>query len=116
MEREKFPHQRPVADVAVYERVPGITLQRRKIGGITGVGQLVQIDNRLTARGKGVENEIRADKPGATGNEQHKRYSTCSAAMTSSGVSASMQRGRGHSASVRLHRLTQGTSRLNRLR
>src|SRR4029078_7391534 len=66
--------------------------------------------------GDHVENEVGANESRAAGYEQHGRYSTWRAAMTCSGVMASMQRARGHSTAVLLQRLIQETSRLNTCR
>ena len=41
--------------------------------GVAGVGEGVEIDDRLVACGQPVEDEIRADEAGAAGDEDHVR-------------------------------------------
>jgi hypothetical protein len=69
--RQKIAQQRAIADVALDEKVPRIRGERVEIADVAGVRQLVEIDDRLSGRGKRRENEVRADESGPAGDEQH---------------------------------------------
>lgn len=58
-----------VADVAVHENMPRIIGQRGEILGITGVGEFVQIDNRIPGPTTG-KDVTGADEAGTAGNKE----------------------------------------------
>ena len=58
-----------VADVSVHENVVRALMQRGKVFQISGVGQLVQIDNGITRCATG-KNVAGADESGSSGHEQ----------------------------------------------
>jgi len=63
--REQPPHEPAVADVAAHEAVTRVVPERRQVGEIAGVGELVQVDDRLARRRERGQHEIRADEAGA---------------------------------------------------
>lgn len=60
--RQQAGHQVGIADVAVHEQVARIAGQRGQVVQVAGVGELVEVDDRLVAAGQPVENEIGADE------------------------------------------------------
>jgi hypothetical protein len=48
-----------------------VALQRGQVGAVAGVGQLVEVDDGLIARGQPVEHEVAADEAGAAGDKNH---------------------------------------------
>ncbi|CAM5367949.1 hypothetical protein RLIN73S_00790 [Rhodanobacter lindaniclasticus] len=66
---QQLRHQRAVADVALYENVTRITLQRGQRIEVAGIGELVQVDH-AQAVGHRLQHEIRADETGAAGDQQ----------------------------------------------
>ena len=67
-------HQRAVADVALHKAVAHIAFQRRQVGPVAGVGELVHIDHRLANARQPVKHEIAADETGATCDENHPKF------------------------------------------
>ena len=66
--------QNTVTDIALYEKVALIALQALQIVQITGVGQFVKIDHGLVRACQPVQHKVRADKAGASGDENHGQY------------------------------------------
>ena len=71
MRGEQVPDPLALADVALHETVPRVVAHRVQIAGVAGVGQLVEVDDRLARRLDGRDDEIRADEPGPAGDEEH---------------------------------------------
>ena len=71
MGREQALDQRAVADVAAHEDVARIGVERLQVLGVAGVGERVQVDDRLVAPGEPVEDEVGADEAGAAGDQDH---------------------------------------------
>jgi hypothetical protein len=69
MRGQQVLDSRPVTDVALDENMARVTYQRGKILQITGIGELVEIDNGFVRLSQPVEHKVTADKTGATGNE-----------------------------------------------
>jgi hypothetical protein len=61
--------QRAVADVALHEDVARIALQAGQVGAVAGVGERVEVDDRLVRCRQPVEHEVAADEAGAAGDE-----------------------------------------------
>ena len=59
------------ADVLADEDMARVTVQRGQILQVAGIGEFVEIDDRLARGGNPVENEVCADKAGAAGYENH---------------------------------------------
>ena len=55
----------------MYEQVPRIALQGAQVVRITGVSQLVEIDDGFINTGQPVQYKVGADEAGAAGNENH---------------------------------------------
>ena len=68
---EEAVDEQPIADVAVHEKVAGLTVYAGQVLEIARIGQGVQIDHRLVAVGQPVQHEIAADESGAAGNQNH---------------------------------------------
>ena len=68
---QQMQHQVSITDVAADEYVSRIALERGEIAEIAGVGQLVEVDDRLVAAVEPVENEIGTDEPGTSGHQNH---------------------------------------------
>ena len=49
-----------------------VALERRKVAEIPGVGELVEVDDRLGARREPIEDEVGADEAGASGDQNHR--------------------------------------------
>ena len=62
-------HQSAVADAAVHKLVPRIALQAGEVFKVAGVGEQVEVDDRLVALGQPVEHEVAADESGTAGDE-----------------------------------------------
>jgi len=62
-------HQGSVADAAVHELVPRIGLQAGEVFEVAGVGEQVEVDDRLVALGQPVEHEVAADESGTAGDK-----------------------------------------------
>ncbi len=60
-----------IADVAANEQVTRIALERGQVAEISGIGQLVEIDDWLVAAIEPVENEIGTNETGASGHQNH---------------------------------------------
>ena len=67
---QQFRHERFVANVAVDENVMGVIANTRQRIEIAGVGELVQIDDAITALAQQSEHEIAADEAGAAGDQK----------------------------------------------
>ena len=70
---EQRCHERSVTDVAASANMPRIARGRREVAQIAGVGQRIEIDDRLAFLREPIENEIGADEAGAAGDENHGR-------------------------------------------
>ena len=68
---EESLHERLIADVATDERVPGVAVEGGEIAHVPGVGELVEVDDRLVVGREPVEDEVAADESGAAGDENH---------------------------------------------
>ena len=66
---EQSRQQIEISDVALDENMAWVALQAGQILQVTGIGQLVEIKNRLIALGEPVQHEIAADEPGTAGYE-----------------------------------------------
>src|SRR6266516_2609832 len=66
--REHPAYQLAIADVALYEHMAGIVLQRSQVRQVTGVGELVEIDDMLVRLSEPGMDKIAADKTGAASN------------------------------------------------
>jgi len=55
-----------IANVDLSKTMLGIALQRPESTQVTGIGQLIDIDNGLVTLGKPIENKIGPDKTGTT--------------------------------------------------
>ncbi len=66
---QKPIEQGPVADVAAHEAVARVAFERSQIFQVAGVGECVEIDDRLVALREPVEHEVAADEAGAAGHE-----------------------------------------------
>jgi hypothetical protein len=64
-------HEFAVGDVAPHEPVPRVIGQAREVGQVAGVGELVEVHDRLVGGGEPVEHEVTADEAGAAGDEDH---------------------------------------------
>ncbi|MNT92258.1 hypothetical protein D3C71_1645290 [compost metagenome] len=71
---QQLVQQRAIANIALHEDVAVITLQTMQIVQIACVGQLVEIDHGLLGACQPVQHKIRADKAGASGDENHGQY------------------------------------------
>ena len=58
-----------VLDATVDEAVALVGRQRREVPAVAGIGELVEVDDRLVASREPGEHEIGADEAGAAGNE-----------------------------------------------
>jgi hypothetical protein len=61
--------QGAVADVAVHEAVAASPCSAGQVGEVAGVGQRVEVDDRLAGWRQPVEHEVAADEAGAAGDE-----------------------------------------------
>jgi hypothetical protein len=71
---EEAGYERGVADIAMDEGVIGAMSNGSKVLGIARVGKLIQVDQRARLAvgiglGKPVEDEVRADKTGPSGDK-----------------------------------------------
>ena len=66
---KQFGDEVEVADVALDENVAGIATQAGEILEVAGVGQRVEVDDRLVGLRQPVEDEIAADETGTAGDE-----------------------------------------------
>ena len=66
---EEFGDEVEVADVALDENVARVALQGGEVLEVAGVGQRVEIDDRLIGLGQPVEDEVAADEAGSAGDE-----------------------------------------------
>jgi hypothetical protein len=64
-------HEFPVGDVTPHEPVPRVAREAREVGQVAGVGELVEVHDRLVGAGEPVEHEVAADEAGAAGDEDH---------------------------------------------
>ncbi len=55
---EQARYESGVADVALDEGVAGVVFDGGKVFGVSGVGQLVEVDDGAVARGQPVEHEV----------------------------------------------------------
>ena len=60
-----------VADIALHEDMPRVAGQRRKIGGVARISQLVQIEHRLITARQPIQHEVRADEAGTASHQNH---------------------------------------------
>ena len=58
-----------IADVPSNKNMTRVALQRSQVRGITGVGELVEVNDGCGLRLDPVKNEIRANETGTAGNE-----------------------------------------------
>jgi len=68
---EQFADQGAVADVALDEDVALVAVQAGEVLQVAGVGEFVEIEDRLVVLSQPVEDEVRADEAGAAGDENH---------------------------------------------
>src|SRR5215470_6215837 len=72
----RVTHDLGVADVALDERVARVALEIGQVGGISRVGQLVEIDDAVVrVRGEDVADEVGADEAAAAGDQELHRAS-----------------------------------------
>ena len=69
--REQAVEQRAVADVALHEHMARIAIECTQALAVAGVGECVEVDERLAGLCQPVEYEIGADETGAAGDENH---------------------------------------------
>ena len=69
---EQFADELFIANIALYKDMSLIFRKRRKIRQVTGVRELIQIQNRFVVASQPVVNKITSDKAGATSDEDHK--------------------------------------------
>src|SRR3954449_10339747 len=62
---ERLLDEGPISDVPANEGMPGIATKLVEIAQIAGVGELVDVDDRLLRARQRREDEIRADEAGA---------------------------------------------------
>ena len=70
--REKRRDLRALADIAPDEEMPRVAAQRRQASDVPGIGELVEVDERLARFLEPVEDEIGADETRASGDENHR--------------------------------------------
>ena len=63
------PHQITIADIAMMKRVAFIRRNMLQVPRVPGVRQFIEIKYGRSFLNKPLQDEIRADKPGATGNK-----------------------------------------------
>jgi hypothetical protein len=68
---QQLRHDCAIADVAAHEFVPGIMGKRSEIAEVAGVGEQVEIEDRLALCGEPIQDEVGADEAGAAGDEDH---------------------------------------------
>lgn len=66
---ERLTNQLEVIDIAANEDVTGIIFQRCKVFPVARIGELVQIDDLAAFVANPFQNEIGADKPGTSSDE-----------------------------------------------
>jgi len=71
MLRQQTIDQGPVTDVAMNKNMPCLTGKAGEIFQITGISELVEVDDGLVALCEPIQYKIRADKPSAAGYENH---------------------------------------------
>ena len=69
MRVQQLADQRPVANIAVHELVPRITVQAAQRIQVAGIGELVKIDHQLVALCQPVEHKVPTDKSGTARNQ-----------------------------------------------
>ena len=62
-------HQRPVANVALHEHMPGITLQCGQVLEVARVRERVEVDDGFVRLAQPVEHEVAANEAGAAGDQ-----------------------------------------------
>ena len=67
--RQQAVDQRRVAEISVDKHMPRIAIQRGEVLPVAGIGELVQVDDRLAGAGQPVQHEVAADEAGTAGNE-----------------------------------------------
>ena len=67
--RQQTGHQGGVGYITLHKSVAHVALQRGKVGQIAGIGELVQVNHRLTAASQPVQYKVAADKTGAAGDK-----------------------------------------------
>ncbi len=70
---EQFGDQVEVFDVAFDEDVARIALQRGQVLQVAGVGEGIEVEDRLAGTRYPVQDKVCADEAGATGDENHVR-------------------------------------------
>src|SRR6202040_4333290 len=68
---QQMAYQVAITQRAADEDFECIAFKRGQIAEIAGVGQLVEVDDRLDAGVEPVENEIGTDEPGTSGHQNH---------------------------------------------
>src|SRR4051812_8961950 len=68
---QQAAHKILVGDIAFNEDVPLVILQGPQIFAVTGIGQLVQIDDGLAARSQPVQYKVGAYKASPSSNQNH---------------------------------------------
>ena len=68
---EQFGNEVEVADVALDEAVARVITQAGEVFEVAGVGQGIEVDDRLIGLRQPIQDKIAADKAGATGDENH---------------------------------------------
>jgi hypothetical protein len=66
---EERVDQRAVGDVALHEAVARIALEARQVGGIAGIGELVEVHHRACLGAHPVEDEVGSDEARTAGDE-----------------------------------------------
>ena len=66
---QKAGKQRSIPKIAVHKHVACITVQTGEVLQVAGVGEFVQVDDRLVAGGQPVDHKIAADEAGAAGDK-----------------------------------------------
>jgi hypothetical protein len=65
---QQFRYERTVPDIPVREHMPRIIRYALQILDIAGIGQLIEIDDRVIGLGKPFQYEVRSDEPGPAGH------------------------------------------------
>lgn len=61
--------QGAIAQVALHEDVARVALQAGKVFQVAGVGEFIEVEDRLIRLGQPVQHEVAADEAGTTGDE-----------------------------------------------
>ena len=62
-------HQFPIANIALDKHMPRIAFQGRQVGGIAGIGKLVERNHAASRVTQNRQDKIRADETGSAGDQ-----------------------------------------------